>query len=143
MEDVMAAAATDLGVEIIAYEEKTLCILILARPLPTTTTFYTPSDFNLQVGKVVYGAGTEIPRHNHRPVTRTVSGTSEVIFVQKGRTILDVYDDAKQLVASRPMEEGDVVALVAGGHGFRQLEDTVLIEVKQGPYSGVQEKDRF
>jgi hypothetical protein len=57
--------------------------------------------------------------------------------------ILDIYDEQRTPVTSREMGQGDVVALVSGGHGFRLLEDTVLVEVKQGPYSGVQEKDRF
>ena len=33
--------------------------------------------------------------------------------------------------------------LVAGGHGFEMLEPTEMIEVKQGPYSGDQDKSRF
>ena len=33
--------------------------------------------------------------------------------------------------------------LVAGGHGFEMLEPTEIIEVKQGPYSGDQDKTRF
>lgn len=131
------------AVETIVHDGKTLCIIIRALPLPAATTFYTPETFNLQVGKIVYAAGSEIPRHTHRPVSRMVLGTSEVVLVQKGRTILDLYDEARMRVASREMTAGDVVALVSGGHGFRQLEDTVLIEVKQGPYSGLQEKDRF
>ena len=129
--------------ETILHEGKTLCIIVRANPLPAATTFYTPNEFNLQLGKIVYAAGTEIPRHTHRPVSRAVMGTSEVIIVQKGRMILDIYDEQRTPVTSREMGQGDVVALVSGGHGFRLLEDTVLVEVKQGPYSGVQEKDRF
>jgi hypothetical protein len=140
---VASASAISDGVETITRGSKTLCILVRANPLPQVTTFYTPNEFNLQLGKIVYSANTEIPRHTHRPVSRNVMGTSEVIFVQKGRVILDIYDDARLLVTSREMGEGDVVALVSGGHGFRLLEDSVLVEVKQGPYSGLQEKDRF
>ena len=33
--------------------------------------------------------------------------------------------------------------MVGGGHGFRMLEDTVFLEVKQGPYTGLDEKERF
>ena len=34
--------------------------------------------------------------------------------------------------------------LMAGGHGFRVLEDCKMIEVKQGPYAGVDfDKFRF
>ena len=33
--------------------------------------------------------------------------------------------------------------MISGGHGFRMLEDTVLFEVKQGPYTGLDEKKWF
>jgi hypothetical protein len=117
--------------------------LVRATPWPAQTEFYTPGDYNLQLGNIVYPAGSTIPRHSHRPVTRTVHGTSEVLVVQKGEMFIDLYDDAKNLVATRKMAAGDVVALISGGHGFRLTQDTVLLEVKQGPYSGLQEKDRF
>jgi hypothetical protein len=41
------------------------------------------------------------------------------------------------------LETGDIILLVAGGHGFRCLEDTVLLEIKQGPYTGLVEKEAF
>ena len=47
------------------------------------------------------------------------------------------------LIATRELATGDVMLMVGGGHGFRMLEDTVLLEVKQGPYTGVAEKERF
>jgi quercetin dioxygenase-like cupin family protein len=130
-------------VETITHNGKALCMLIHSEPCPSTTTFYTPKEFNLQVGKVVYSAGGEIPRHIHHRVNRIVEGTSEVLVVQKGRMVVDLYTDEKKLLCSREMGPNDVIILMGGGHGFRLLEDTVLIEVKQGPYSGVQEKERF
>jgi quercetin dioxygenase-like cupin family protein len=130
-------------VETVEHQGRVLCILVRASPAPTQTEFYTPNDYNLQLGNIVYPAGGTIPRHSHRPVTRTVSGTSEVLVVQRGKMLIDLYDDEKKLVATREMTAGDAIALVSGGHGFRLLEDTVLLEVKQGPYSGIQEKDRF
>ena len=135
-------AAAD-SVETIAHLGKTLCIIIRARPVPNATTFYTPNDFNLQVGKIVYPAGGEIPRHTHRAVNRTVHNTSEVLVVQKGRLMVDLYADDRAFLYSRELEAGDVIVLMSGGHGFRLIEDTILLEVKQGPYGGQQEKDRF
>jgi hypothetical protein len=41
------------------------------------------------------------------------------------------------------VREGDVLLLVKGGHGFRMLEETVFVEIKQGPYTGLDEKERF
>ena len=38
---------------------------------------------------------------------------------------------------------GDVVLFSSGGHGFTMIEESEIIEVKQGPYSGEQDKTRF
>jgi quercetin dioxygenase-like cupin family protein len=111
---------------------------------PATTTFLTPDDCNLQVGHVVYPAGGEIPRHMHLPLERRVVGTAEVLVVQRGRCEVDVYAEDRQVVATRELHAGDILIAVAGGHGFRVLEDTVLLEVKQGPYMGDDAtKERF
>jgi hypothetical protein len=47
------------------------------------------------------------------------------------------------MVVTREMHVGDILIAVSGGHGFRVLEDTVLLEIKQGPYPGGAEKARF
>ena len=36
-----------------------------------------------------------------------------------------------------------MVLLAHGGHGFTMLEPSEMIEVKQGPYAGEQDKERF
>ena len=120
-----------------------LAYIIRAGLVPAETTFFTPPDFKQQVGFVVYPAGGEVGRHVHVPLERHLIGTSEVIVVRSGRCELDVFDDDHTLVATRELAEGDVMLMVGGGHGFRMLEDTVLLEVKQGPYTGLEEKERF
>lgn len=130
-------------IERITWNEQPLCYIIRAEMNPEKTTFLTPPEFNLQVGYIVYPGEEEIPRHVHRPIKRTVVGTSEVLIVRKGRCKLDVYNDDRHLVTTRELREGDIMIMVSGGHGFRMLEDTVLLEVKQGPYPGVDEKERF
>jgi uncharacterized protein YjlB len=70
-------------------------------------------------------------------------GTSEVLVVRRGKCEVDFFDDDRQLVATRELEAGDVMLMVGGGHGFRMLEDTVFLELKQGPYLGLDEKELF
>jgi len=41
------------------------------------------------------------------------------------------------------LNQGDVALLAYGGHGFEMLEDSEMIEVKQGPYVGEMDKVRF
>ncbi len=130
-------------IERITCDGQMLCYIVRATLNPRETTFVTPPELNLQVGYIVYSALRDIPRHVHRPIDRTIVGTSEVLVVRRGRCEMDVYDGDRQHVATRALGEGDVVVMVSGGHGFRMLEDTVLLEVKQGPYTGIDEKERF
>lgn len=56
---------------------------------------------------------------------------------------VDFYSEDRVYLESRIAFEGDVVLLAYGGHGFKMLEDGEMIEVKQGPYCGMQDKVRF
>ena len=130
-------------VEHIVFEGKPLAYIIRSEIAPKATTFLTPSDFKQQVGFVVYPKGGEIQRHVHRPLERHLIGTSEVLVVRQGRCEIDIYSNQRQLVATEQLREGDILLMVDGGHGFRMLEDTVFVEIKQGPYTGLDEKERF
>jgi quercetin dioxygenase-like cupin family protein len=130
-------------VEHIHWNDQPLATIIRATLNPEKTTFLTPDTFNLQVGFVVYPAGGEVARHTHHPLERHIVGTSEVLVVKQGRCEIDIYNDERHLVATRELHSGDIMVMVGGGHGFRMLEDTILLEVKQGPYTGLDEKERF
>ena len=131
------------SVEEIIDNGKPLAYIIRGELNLEKTTFPTPAESSLQVGFVVYAAGGEINRHVHRPLERHIVGTSEVLIVRKGRCEADIYNEERQLVATRELRMGDILVIVSGGHGFRMLEDVVLLEVKQGPYIGLDEKERF
>lgn len=117
--------------------------VVPAQFTPTKSTFVTPGDFQQQLGYIVYAAGEEIRRHRHRPIVRTVVGTNEVVLVRSGRCVVEFFGDTAQLVAAIEVTTGDVVVFVSGGHGFRMIEDTILIEIKQGPYSPDADKIHF
>jgi hypothetical protein len=131
-------------IEPISHDGIVLAYLLRCGELPEQTTYWTPDEATLQVGHVVYPAGSEIPRHAHLPLSRSIVGTGEVLLVQRGRCDVDIYDDNRHLVTTRELRVGDILIAITGGHGFRVLEDTVLLEVKQGPYAGGgADKERF
>ena len=138
-----SASTHDDAFEVISWEGAPLAYVIRASLAPEATTFLTPREFKQQVGFVVYPERGEVERHVHRQLHRELTGTSEVLVVRSGRCEMDVYNDAQELVATRELRQGDVMLMVGGGHGFRMLEDTVFLEVKQGPYTGIDEKERF
>lgn len=130
-------------IEIIRDGDIPLAYFVRSGWMPQTTQFLTPDHFGQQMGMIVYGEGEEIQPHLHLPVVRKVHGTTEVIVVRKGSCTIDIYDQQKKKLISRELGTGDIVLLLAGGHGFHMREDTVLFEVKQGPYVGMADKERF
>lgn len=105
--------------------------------------FLTPSAYSQQLGYMNRPAGHVIPPHVHNPVAREVHFTKEVLFIRSGRLRVDFYSDNQEYLESTVLEAGDVILLAFGGHGFEMLEPTEIIEVKQGPYTGDQDKTRF
>ena len=124
------------GTQILAY-------LIRRNVKPIQTTFITSPDARQQIGFVVYPKSGVIKRHRHLPHERRIFGMSEVLVVRSGQSKIDVYDKDNNLIATRDLYTGDVIVLLNGGHGFRILEDTVFLEVKQGPYLGTDDKEFF
>ena len=88
-------------------------------------------------------SGYVIQPHLHNPVERDVQYTKEVIFVKSGKVRVDFYDEDKNYLESTILQQGDVILLAYGGHGFEMIEDCEMIEVKQGPYAGEKDKTRF
>ena len=69
--------------------------------------------------------------------------TQEVLLVKKGRVEVNLYTSRKAFLTSRIIETGDLILLCGGGHSFKMLEETSMIEIKQGPYAGDNDKTRF
>lgn len=105
--------------------------------------FITPDDYSQQVAYMHHPAGKVIDAHVHNMVHRNVVLTQEVLFIKKGTLRVDIYDEYEDYLESRELHAGDVILLVSGGHGFQALEEVEMIEVKQGPYTGEQDKKRF
>ena len=105
--------------------------------------FLTEGDSLLEMGYMSHPAGYVIIPHAHPPFLRQTHGTQEVIFLKSGKMRVDFYSDQKMCVGSRELVGGDWIVLLAGGHGIELLESSVLIEVKNGPYAGAEDKIRF
>lgn len=105
--------------------------------------FITPGDYSQQVAYMHHPTGKDIDAHIHNLVHRNVVMTQEVLFIKKGILRVDFYDDYEDYLESRELHAGDIILLVSGGHGFHVVEEVEMIEVKQGPYSGEQDKKRF
>lgn len=105
--------------------------------------FFTPDDYSQQLGYMKHPGGYVVHPHVHKPVLREVHDTNEVLFIRKGVIRIDFYDNDKAYLESKILRSGDVILLVNGGHGIEVLEETIMLEVKQGPYAGMNDKVKF
>lgn len=129
--------------EIVKKDETLLATIIRSSYTSDGIDFITPDEYSQQVAYMHHPAGKVIDAHVHNPVHRNIVMTQEVLFIKKGKLRVDFYDDDERYIESRVLGAGDVILLVSGGHGFTVIEEVEMIEVKQGPYSGEQDKRRF
>ena len=105
--------------------------------------FFTPPEFSQQLGMLVHKKGKIVERHKHKRVKREIFQTQEVLVLLRGKIQVDLYDDGSKLLKSIILHPGDSILLAQGGHRVEVLEDSKLIEIKQGPYAGVDEKEFY
>lgn len=127
----------------IKHNNQLLAIIISNKYVEPGIHFFTPDEFSQQLAFMKHPAGKTIQPHVHNPVQREVHFTKEVLFIRKGKIRVDFYTDQQIYIESHILETGDVILLSEGGHGFEILEETEMIEVKQGPYAGEKDKTRF
>ncbi len=105
--------------------------------------FFTPGEFSQQLGMLVHPKGKEVKRHRHRLVRREIFRTQEVLVLLEGRVRVTICTDEGETIKAFFLRPGDAVLLARGGHSVKVLEPSKMIEVKQGPYAGADDKEFF
>ena len=131
-----------LKVENIKKNEHLLAV-ILRNSLPQKQVeFLTPNDFSLQLGVHKRKKNEIVEPHEHVSFEEVKNlQVQEVIFVKKGKISVDIYFK-KNLIKNVILKENDLI-LLNSGHSVKFLEDTELIEVKQGPYRGKYSEKKY
>lgn len=127
----------------ITHHHLTLAIIIRKDYQKQGIEFFTNDNDSQQLGYMNRPKDYVIPPHRHNLVPREVHLTQEVLFIKSGKVRVDFFDNEQQYIQSTVLYTGDVILLSDGGHGFKMLEQSEIIEVKQGPYCGEQDKVRF
>jgi hypothetical protein len=130
-------------VENIYSGDRLLAIIIPHDFSATGVNFLTPHNLSQQLAFIQHPSGRIVEPHCHNPVSREVLYTQEVLVIKKGVLRVDFYDIDRTYIESRTLVAGDVILLTECGHGFEVLEELEMIEVKQGPYTGDNDKTRF
>jgi hypothetical protein len=106
--------------------------------------FLTPNQISHQIGFLNHPKAHLIKPHKHYKNTRITNFTSEVLIILKGKIRVDFYTTGKKYLFSKIIKKQEVVILLGNhGHGFKVLEPSEIIEVKQGPYNLKKDKKTF
>jgi len=132
-----------MNIESIIHEDRILAIIINNDFKQEGIVFFTDDNFSQQLGYMNRPEGYIISPHRHNIVAREVILTQETLLIKSGKVRVDFYDENQNYLESRILTKGDVVLLATGGHGFKMLEPSEIIEIKQGPYVGERDKVRF
>ncbi len=130
-------------IEYIKYNDKIISIIIRNSFSKAGIEFFTPKSFSQQLAYMKHKKGHTIQPHIHKFIQREVVLTQEVLLIRKGKVQVDFFNDDKRYIESSILNSGDVILLAHGGHGFSMIEESEIIEVKQGPYSMENDKVRF
>ena len=131
------------NIEKIIHKDVLLSMIIRASFKKDGIDFFTPDNFSQQLGYMNRPKDYVIAPHRHNLIERKVMYTQEVLIIRSGKVRADFYDDNQNYIKSSILFPGDVILLASGGHGFQMIEQSEIIEVKQGPYCGELDKVRF
>ena len=122
--------------EEIKHQGKTIAIILRRDFSAAASRFFSPADFSQQFGFLVHPKGHIIPAHFHKKIQREIFLTQEVLLIKKGEIQVNLYSKEREFLTSRLLQAGDIIFLCSGGHAFTMLQDSEIVEIKQGPYSG-------
>lgn len=131
------------GLEYLYYQKELYAIILRKGFTGDSVCFFTPDNYSQQLGYLPHKKNDSIKAHFHKPGKREAHPTQETLFVKKGRVKVNFYGRDKKHLGSEIISSGDIILLCAGAHGFEILRDSVMIEVKQGPYSSATDKETF
>lgn len=130
-------------IERVCIENKTYAIIIRNNYHESGIHFMTEANYSQQMAYMHHKKGKVIDAHVHNHELRNVIQTQEVLILRKGKLRVDFYTDEREYFGSKNLYDGDIILLASGGHGFEVLEEVEMVEVKQGPYLGDRDKERF
>lgn len=128
-------------IEKITDEGKILAVVIRKDSSLKGVNFFTPQDFSQQLGLLVHEKGKKIKAHRHKLIKREIILTQEVLVVLEGKLKIDLYNENSEKIKTVVITEGDTILLAHGAHSIEIMEDSRIIEVKQGPYAGMDDKE--
>ena len=129
--------------EVIKHNNILLGMIIRKSDEKEGVNFFTPDEFQQQIGILKLPQDHRFQPHIHNKIKREIFYTYETLVIRKGKLRVDFYDTEQNYLFSDVVSTGDILMLAEGGHGFKVLEEIDFVEIKQGPFLGERDKFKF
>ncbi len=129
-----------MAIEFFGDSSRPSAIVIRATESVPGIQFFSPSDYSQQLGLMTRPAGYIVPAHIHNEVERKISQTQEVLLIRSGSCLVTLFDARFTAIDNITLHKGDVILLANGAHKIEMLTECEILEVKQGPYAGDNDK---
>lgn len=124
-----------MKVEQVQHNGGTMAMIFYNHPIDPGVHFFTDDQSSLQVGKQRRFKGEIVKPHKHVAVKmERIETLQEVLYVERGKVEITFYGEDNKPLKNCVLGKGDMVLLSKGGHAFKFLEETEMIEIKQGPF---------
>lgn len=106
--------------------------------------FITDPSHSFQVGFHNVKNGKHYKAHESLPFDKLENfNTNKIYYVKDGQVNIGIYNLSRQRIKDVGLSKGDLILFVSGGHSMDVTKDSKIIEIKQGPYRGVEEDKNF
>jgi hypothetical protein len=131
-----------LKVENIEKDGRILAIVLRSSKPDSVVEFITPAEFSLQLGVHIRKEGDYVKAHEHTEFDNPKkSSVQDILIVKKGKISVGLYYQDR-LFRDVILSQEDAI-IISTGHNVKFLEDTEMIEIKQGPYRGKEVEKKF
>ena len=111
-----------------------LTLGLIIRSIPKGSIPLTGENEPLQLVSLNHSTGTKLQAHKHKPQTRTTEKLQECLVVKRGKISVGIYDQCDNFFKNITLSTGDAYIAMNGGIEINFLEDSEILEIKNGPF---------
>tara|TARA_B110000483_G_C18188044_1_gene539747 strand:+ start:807 stop:1214 length:408 start_codon:yes stop_codon:yes gene_type:complete len=120
-------------------KDKIIASIIKLKDIGDYRTDISPESEYIQVSARSIKKGINVPAHMHLPIDRETDITQETWIIISGKIEFELFDLDNSFICKGMIEAGGSVTLYRGGHSLKIIEEnTIMYEIKTGPYFGIE-----
>lgn len=120
----------------ILFENKLYAFVCSLNELKDGLEFFSDDSDYIQIGTWKYKKNSATVPHYHIEHEKPSKLTQEVVFVYKGSLKCKVFTKEGRLIEEVDLKEGELIVQLYGAHEYITNEDSIILEIKNGPYFG-------